>query len=215
MAPTTTETPATTEPAPTTTKLAGEPIEHPYFVEGSLLGVIGVAFDDVLNVRSGPGVDQAIITTLDPHANEAVATGRARMLPASGWIEVTVGGVTGWANSGFFAFIGPTEDITSQVGADLGEVPRAQTMLELGALVAETRASDEEGLSTIIVTAAPAVGDVGEVTYDVLGLADDAQVGERVHVFGRPLESGEGFELMSVEGTQLCGRGGSLESFCV
>lgn len=216
QAPATTQAPTTTQPAPTTTDLPGEPTEHFFFKQGDQLGVIGVAYDDVLNVRAAPGIDQEIVARLDPLAQDIVVTGPARSLPASIWIEVEVIGASGWVNSAFLAYIGPTLDVTSQVIADLGEIPRAKTMLDLGGMVAATRTSrDEEVTSTIIVTAAPTVGDLGEVTYDVLGLLDDAQAGERLHVFGRPLDGGEGFELKTVEGTQLCYRGGSPEEFCV
>jgi len=58
------------------------------------------------------------------------------------------------------------------------------------------------------------VGDLGDTTYDVIGLGDDAQLGWRLHVFGTPSESGEGFFLKSIERTLLCGRGVS-DGFCV
>ena len=39
--------------------------------------------------------------------------------------------------------------------------------------------------------------------------------GERLHVFGQPLDSGEGFSLMAVEATVMCDRGVTDEGFCV
>lgn len=212
--PTTTEASTTTEPAPTTTDLPGEPTEHFFFRQGDVLGVIGVASTDVLNVRAAPGIDQEIVARLDPLAQDIVVTGPARSLPASLWIEVEFIGGRGWVNSGFLAYIGLTDDVTAQVVNQLGEIPRAETMLDLGALVAATRAS-EDPPSTITVSAGPLVVDLGEVTYDVVGLGDDAQLGERLHVFGRPLESGEGFELKSVEATALCGRSVTPDGLCV
>ena len=79
-------------------------------------------------------------------------------------------------------------------------------MTDLGRVVAEALASDEPP-SRIVMTVSPTVGDLGEVTYDVVGLGDDALRGFRLHVFGTPSESGEGFVLRSVEQTLLCGRG--------
>ncbi len=103
--------------------------------------------------------------------------------------------------------------MTAQVVDSLGGTPSAETMLELGALVAEARASDEPP-SRIRMTVPPKVGDLGEVTYDVVGLGDDALFGERLHIFGRPTEGGEGFALQSVERTLLCARGLSAGGMC-
>jgi hypothetical protein len=44
--------------------------------------------------------------------------------------------------------------------------------------------------------------------YDVVGLSDDAIWAQRLHVVGRPTDSGEGFSLTSVEATNFCDRGG-------
>lgn len=208
-APTTT----TTEPVPTTTGLPGEPFDHPFFMEGDVLGVIGVASDDVLNVRSAPGIDQEIVARLDPLAESVVVIGPSRALSASQWIEVRVNGTNGWVNSGFLAYIGLTDDITAGVSSQLGEFPQAESMIDLGAMVAATRAS-EDPPSTISVTSGPTPGDLGKIIYDVVGLGDDAQLGERVHVFGRPLDGG-GFELVSVEGTALCSRAVTPDGLCV
>jgi hypothetical protein len=191
----------------------GEPVELGP-AAGEVLGVVGVAFDDVLNVRAAPGVDQRIVARLEPLADDVVATGAARLLGRSIWLEVTVDGTTGWANSAFLAWLGDTDDATSQIIDALGERPSAETMLDLGRVIAETAASDEPP-SRITVTVAPAVGDLGEVTYDVVGLPDDSVFGVRLHVFGRPLEGGEGFSLASVERTLLCGRGVTDDGLCV
>ena len=86
--------------------------------------------------------------------------------------------------------------------------------VDLGTLVAETFAS-EDPASTIVQVTAPLVGDLGEITYDVIGLGDDAQVGWRVHVFGAEDEGAEFFGLKSAEVTALCGRGVTDEGLCV
>jgi hypothetical protein len=82
-------------------------------------------------------------------------------------------------------------------------------MLELGRIVAMAEAS-KEVVSRVTVTVAPRlVGDLGEVTYDVVGFADDSVLGERLHVFGTP---GDTFTLKTVEATTLCRRGVSADS---
>jgi hypothetical protein len=191
--------------------LTGEPIDF-FFSDGDTLGVVGVAADDVLNVRSAPGVQASVVATLEPLA-DAVATGSARQLSQSIWAEVEAGGATGWANVAYLAYIGATDDVTADVVEQLGGSVSAGTMVQLGQAVAETRASTEPP-STITVVDGPAVGDLGEITADVVGLGDDSVLGARLHVFGQPVEDGEGFGLKSVEQTTLCIRGVS-DGLCV
>ena len=209
---TTTVEPTTTTAPDTTTSLPGEPIIiGPQ--AGDVLAVVGVAHDDVLNVRAAPGIDQPVIDELAPLTFDVVALGNARALPRSIWYEVETDEGIGWANGSFFGYLGVTTDETADVVDLLGEVPAAETMLDLGMIVAEALASDEPP-SRIVMSVAPTVGDLGEVTYDVVGIGDDSVLGFRLHVFGTPDESGEGFVLKSVEQTVLCGRGLSGE-LCV
>jgi hypothetical protein len=180
---------------------------------GDVVAVVGVAHDDVLNVRELPGTEYAIVTTLNPLADDVVATGRHRLLTSSIWNEVTASGVTGWVNSRYLGYLGGVDDLTSFVVTQLGGIPEAETMLDLGTMVAESFDPGEGGFgSEMVVT--PTVGDLGEVTFDVVGLLDDAQLGYRLHIFGQPTDGGEGFSLMSVEATALCGRGVTAEGLC-
>lgn len=198
-------TTTTTTTPDTTTTLPGEPIEiGPQ--AGDVLAVIGVVHNDVLNVREAPGIDHPVVAELAPLVDDVVALGNARALPQSIWFEIEVDGVTGWANSSFFAYLGGTSDVTADVIELLGETPVAETMLDLGMIVAESLASDDPA-SKVVMSVSPTVGDLGEVTYDVVGIGDDSVRGFRLHVFGAPDESGEGFVLKSVEQTVLCGRG--------
>ena len=202
----------TTTTAETTTSLPGEPIEigpQP----GDVLAVIGVAHNDVLNVRMAPGTDQTIIAELAPLADDIVALGNTRALPRSIWLEVEANGVTGWANASFFGYIGQTTDVTAAIVDELGELPWAPTMEDLGMVVAGSLVVDGPP-SGIIMSVAPTFGDLAEVTFDVIGIQDDSIRGFRVHVFATPDEDGEGFVLKSVEQTVLCGRGLSGE-LCV
>lgn len=173
---------------------------------GRVLAVIGVRHDDVLNVRLAPGTDNPVVAQLTPLAADFVASGRARMLTQSIWWEVTTAdGIVGWVSSRYTAQIGPTSDLTSQVVDQLGGIPEEETMTDLGLVVAESfRPDDPDMPFEIVQVVLPEVGDLGEITYDVVGLGDDAIQGLRLHVFGQPSESGEGFHLMSVESTDMC-----------
>ena len=207
----TTTTPPT---RPETTTTAVEPVTTttaPDTTTSFVLAVIGVAHNDVLNVRMAPGTDQAIVAELAPLANDVVALGNARALPQSIWFEIEADGVPGWASSSFLGYIGQTSDVTAAIVDELGELPRADTMVDLGMVVAGTLVVDGPPSG---ITVAPAVADLGEVTFDVIGIQDDAIRGFRVHVFATPDEGGEGFVLKSVEQTVLCGRGVSGE-LCV
>lgn len=205
------ETTTTTVPeSTTTTEPAGEPIDFgPQ--EGDRVAVIGVAHDDVLNLRSGPGADQEIVAEI-PNTYEALtALGNTRDLGDSFWIEVDYEETTGWVHFSFIGFIGVTDDMTAPVLEELGEDPVGETMADIGLAVAETFASDEPA-SDIVMVVAPTVGDLGEVTYDVIGIGDDAVRGYRVHVFGQPAD--ETFEIRNVEVTTLCGRGVTTDGLC-
>lgn len=205
--PTTTSVPVTTTTTvPTTTTVAGEPVDLGPLA-GDVLGVVGVRYDDVLNVRSGPGVGYSILTGLDPLEDDVVAKGNTWYIPGAFWIEVVAGGVEGWVNLRYVSYLGDTDDITSRVISELGETPEAETMLDLGLIVAEAVAFEGEGDRDPVVSVAPSVGDLGEVTYDVFNAADDSLAGYRLHVFGTPSDSGEGFVLDSVEATVFCSRG--------
>lgn len=175
-------------------------------VAGRSIAVVGVRFDDTLNVRLLPGTAAAVIAELAPTSTDAVATGRARMLPESIWWEITTAeGVIGWVGSSFTAQIGPTNDTTAAVITQLGYTPEEASVQDLGFLVADTVDNDPDiPTEIVIVVAADETGDLAEVTLDVIGLGDDAVRGVRLHVFGMPLESGDGFSLKSVEATDLC-----------
>jgi hypothetical protein len=181
---------------------------------GDVLSVVGVAYDDHLNVRAAPGTDQPVVARLDPLAQDLVATGAVRKLAASIWYEVEVERVTGWVGSYFVAYGGTVDDLTAQVVSRLGRRPVAETMLELGRIVAEALASDEPR-SRVVVTVPLSVGDLGEVTYDVIGLGDDSVRGYRLHVFGQPVNETDGFSLKSVEATYFCGRGVGPDGSCL
>jgi hypothetical protein len=151
---------------------------------------------------------------LDPEANDIAVTDDAVLLPSSIWYGVDADGVTGWVNSSYIALVGATQDATSEVVALHGSTPAADTMRELGAVVAEYFVTEEPG-SRIVLTVAPSVSALGEVVYDVVGLADDAVMGYRLRVFGQQQQGSGPFSLHSVERTSLCWRGVTDDGRCV
>ena len=195
------EATAPTDPA----DLPGEVIEiFPY--ADAELAVMGVAADDVLYVREGPGSEFAEVIELEPLAEGIIATGENRQLDdGTIWAQVDAEGTAGWASVAYLTHLGDAVDITSQL-----DLPATATMEELAELAAEQRAGDSPE-PTIVIVDGPTEGDLHEVVVDIVGLADDAIEGERLHVFA----TGNGeFTVHSVEATALCARGVS-EGLCL
>ena len=166
--------------------------------------VIGVRHDDVLNLRAGPGVGQPIEDEIPPTFDDLVAEGNTRELPSSFWLQVDFEGTVGWVNMTYVGYQGDTNDDTARLISELGERPSAASMTALGELIAEQYASDEPESDIVQVTPVGS-GDLSEVTYDVIGLGDDAVRGVRLHVFAE--SSGGRFSLRTLEVTLICGRG--------
>lgn len=207
--PTTTVTPSTTTTT-TGTTLPGEPIDFGPRA-GDRLMVIGVSFDDFLNLRESPGTSFDVVGEIPPDYRELIAMGETRDIGQSFWTQVDFEGTSGWVHMGFVGFEGRTEDLTAFVVDRLGDRPSAETMNELGRVVADVFDSDEPP-SDVVKVVEEAVGDVGEVTFDVIGLGDDAIRGLRLHVFAEPTDSG--FTLRTVEVTNICGRGVATDGLC-
>lgn len=180
-------------------------------------GVTGVEADDVLNVRSLPGPDQQIVGRLAPLRTGVALTGGARMVGDAAWYEVRVDDTVGWVHSAFIDLVAGTTDITAEVrDADLP--PTAASMRELAEQVVRARGLDEgyqlvwgprrvfgvsaEEQRRIVISDGPHVGDLGEITVDVIDTFDDSVAAERMTIFGQP--DGDGFSLRSVERTLFC-----------
>jgi len=64
--------------------------------------VIQVAEDDVLNIRSGAGVENTVVGTLEPNATGITRTGRSSTVGEDLWVEIqNPNGGTGWVNADF------------------------------------------------------------------------------------------------------------------
>ncbi|MFZ0547765.1 MAG: SH3 domain-containing protein [Candidatus Promineifilaceae bacterium] len=71
--------------------------------------VVHVDESDVLNVRSGPGASNEIVTDLEPGSTGVRVVGFGQMVSGSLWVPINVNNVGGWVNSRFL-----TEDIPSE-----------------------------------------------------------------------------------------------------
>lgn len=72
--------------------------------------VVFVESDDVLNVRSGPGVAFGIVGTLPPTADNIQITGDGQMVSGSTWVPIQRGLLTGWVNGRFL-----TQDVPETI----------------------------------------------------------------------------------------------------
>ena len=208
-----------TEPTGTTQSSNGAALpgerQDIYPHEGAKLAVVGVAADDTLKVRSGPGTGFGVVFELRPTAMNATATGHNRSVPDAGWwSEITVEGRTGWANTAFLLQPGQVDDITAALFPTPAERPTAKTMAELGRTVARVRAGDNPEAKIIIVDG-PRAGDVSEISVDIIGLGDDSVGGERLHIFAEPGSDRRSFTVRSVEATTFCSRGVTPDRLCV
>ena len=168
------------------------------------LMVVGVRYNDVLNVREGPGTEFPVVTVLDPDAVNIAALGLTWLRPDSAWFAVSIDGEQGWASGAFLLHRGGIVDITDQVVERLGEVPESGSLITLGLTVAEAMASDAPP-SSVEQPAAVVVGAVGEMIVDVVGLGDDSVGGFRLRVVASDVDGT--WVLDRVEATLLCLRG--------
>lgn len=210
----TSTTAATTTTASTTPgELPGKVVDTPPSADASV-AVVGVKADDTLNVRTGPGTDYPVAFELDP-TGTATATGTNRQLDdGSVWAEVTANDETGWANSAFLLQPGAVTDDTARLYPTTADRPSAETMVDLADIVAQKVASTDPK-STVTIVDGPSVGDLGEITIDVIGLGDDAIGGYRLHLFAQPDANGETLTLRTVESTVLCSRGVTGDGLCL
>ncbi|MEZ4592224.1 MAG: SH3 domain-containing protein [Chloroflexota bacterium] len=122
--PTSTSSPSQPEQLPTEAATAVPPTNIPAPTPTTAssaadFAVIYVEPNDVLNVRSGPGVAFGIVGSIPPDATDVQITGSGQLVSGSTWVPVQRGTLTGWVNSRFLtgsladaAFCGNTAVLT-------------------------------------------------------------------------------------------------------
>ncbi len=189
--------------------LPGEAVDL-FSIANQELTVVGVDFDDSLNVRAIPELSADVVATAGPAATLS-ATGRTRYNDDLFWYEVSTSNQVGWVVVNYVAMAGYTDDATAEVIESIGQTPQGATMEELGTEISKLYASDDPP-SRIVQSGPTRNAETAEVTYDIIGLGDDGLAGLRLHVFAT--EGSGGYELKSVERTILCSRGVSAEGLC-
>ena len=103
--------------------------------------VILVAEEDVLNIRSGPGVENAVVGTLESTKTGITRTGRSSSVGEDLWVEIRVpGSETGWVNADFL-----TEYVNL---ATFCADARVKTLIEN--LASAVKAKNDDILATLI-----------------------------------------------------------------
>ncbi len=106
-----THTPTRRPPTPTATPVVYRP--EPYTV-------VNVAPDDVLNVRTGPGVSNPVVGTLPPHAQNVQVGETGQEVGGSLWLPVWYRGTEGWVNSRFLVpHVGLIDDEIASRAAEI------------------------------------------------------------------------------------------------
>lgn len=118
------------------------PITQPTFEGGTgTYAVILVLDDDVLNIRSGPGVEYSVVGTLAPGETGIVRTGRSSSVGDDQWVEIRSSvGSLGWVNADFL-----TEYVTP-----LAFCEDARSMTLLRNFEAAVTTSDGEMLKSLV-----------------------------------------------------------------
>lgn len=99
---------AATLPPPPTIQPSPEPTTAPVIISVTAVPpptphyrVAFVESDDTLNVRSGPGVQNAVVGELAPDASGAQITGAGQWVSGSMWFPIAADGLAGWVNGRF------------------------------------------------------------------------------------------------------------------
>jgi len=101
--PTATEAPPLPpSPTPTAQPVVTEP-PPPIGPSLGRFAVVGVAGNDVLNVRARPGATQAIVGSIPYHGLDVVVHAGGQKVGDSWWVPVRWGDLEGWVNSSYLA----------------------------------------------------------------------------------------------------------------
>lgn len=218
-----TTTPPTSSPSTTaaknTTTTVGGTVYDIGPASGEVLDVVGVRYDDVLNIRDQASVSGSVVATAAPFAaNPQLVSGGEGLLfnPNGGaWWKVTVDGTQAWASAAFLGQVSPSsEDLFPQLSANMAST----TAPDANALIDDIAAALADGPTPSVVFSTEPLGidAIGsEATIDVIGLGDDSLKGWRIQIlFNNVFDDINaanpeivGVELTSATAFPICQRG--------
>ncbi len=148
---------------------------------GTVLDVVGVRYDDVLNFRSDLDPSAEIVATAHPDLAERpedaviVATGEAATSGSSVWWQVTVDGREAWANSRDLGVLGAGSD-----ALELIDLEAIGDQVGLEDVVAEARSPGDATRVLLEVFGVDAISSIYSI--DALGTYGNGVKGERFEI---------------------------------
>lgn len=137
--PTLTQTPlptATPVPQPTPRPPTATPSPPPIGPSVGSYAVVGVYSDDVLNVRSGPGVAGPIAGTIPYYGRDVDVHAGGQEVAGAWWAPIRYGSLEGWVNSNYLARqVGQVGDPLASLAAQAIMAIRDHDLAELAELV--------------------------------------------------------------------------------
>ena len=67
--------------------------------------VTNVARNDVLNMRSGPGTNYPVVSSVPYNGRTLITTGKAASQGRNNWVEIVWAGTTGWVNERYLSAV--------------------------------------------------------------------------------------------------------------
>jgi len=189
-APTATQAPPTVTPTTAPRELPTEPPIGPVL---GPFAVVGVASDDVLNVRSGPGVGHGVVGTIPYYGLDVSVHAGGQEVDGSWWVPVEYQSVAGWVNNAYLARqVGSTSEAIAARAAQAILALRDRDMRTLANLVHPAEGVRFSPYGYVQAGAgAPGGQDLVFGAADVAGLWSDPAV----YMWGSAAGSGEPIEL--------------------
>ena len=186
-------------------------------VDGEYMAVVGVAFDDKLNFRSGPDPSDSIVNSLAPLDFDLalISQGEGLLFTNNAWWKVKVDGQDAYANFTYLGSLGVVQDQTTDIEAELGIENIQASPEKLVDAIAQVSA-DSDASKTIISEATALSPTSGTISFDLLGYKDDALKGERFKVeYAISTTTPKEYTLSAVEVTAICSRGTAQDKKCL
>ncbi|MDE0495934.1 MAG: hypothetical protein OXH86_01140 [Acidimicrobiaceae bacterium] len=175
---------------------------------GTAMTVVGVRWDDVLNVRDAPNGNIIArlrlvlsdtrgdeIDVLAPDGDDVVAVaplegviaaGQTEALRTTVWHRVEVGSTQGWVSDAYVAPIGGwAGHIADLLGRHLDSTENYENLSDIEAIVRNVLTTMEPNAELVTTVPGGFVEAVGELAMDVIGVHDERLRGYRLRIWMR------------------------------
>jgi len=176
--------------------------------DGDKMAVVGVAFDDKLNFRSGPDPSDSIVGSAAPldFSIDIVSQGEGLLFTKNAWWKTKIDGKDSYANFAFLGALGDELGMSSDIENALEDNNTQSSIDDLIAAITLIR-GDEDTKSVVIKKASNITDTKGTVMFDMIGLKDDAVKGERLEITYAVNEDRDEFTFETAVVQSICSRG--------